>query len=72
MAILVLVLAAGTAMLWYLPCVHAQGDNRALKRGDYWRAGFFNGFLYASLLIMVTEIAWDKLIARTSLSGLKL
>lgn len=63
-------LAIAASLAWYLPCVKAQGDNRVLTAKDYWVIALKYGFLFTCLLIMLTEIIWDRLIAFTPLTGL--
>ena len=64
------VLAIGISLLWYLPGIRAQGENRVLTRKDYWRSAGVYGFCFTSLLIIVTEILWDSIADRVGLSGL--
>lgn len=60
------------SLLWYLPGIKAQGENRVLQTKDYLIIALKYGFLFTSLLIMVTEIVWDAIVKRTPLSGLAL
>lgn len=61
-----LIALAGTALaivislLWYLPGIRAQGNNRLLARKDYLKTAFSHGFCYTCLLIIITEIIWDS------------
>ena len=70
MMLISLPIAIAVSLLWYLPCVKALGENRVLTWKDYWVIALVYGFLYCCLLTMVTEITWDAVVKRTSLSGL--
>ena len=71
-----LIALAGTALaivislLWYLPGIRAQGNNRLLARKDYLKTAFFHGFCYTCLLIIITEIIWDGIADRMGITGL--
>ncbi|MBQ6518942.1 MAG: PrsW family intramembrane metalloprotease [Anaerolineaceae bacterium] len=65
-------LAIGISLLWYYPGIKAQGENRVLTTKDYLVIALKYGFLFTSLLIMITEIIWDGLVKRTPLTGLAL
>ena len=71
-----LIALAGTALaivislLWYLPGIRAQGNNRLLARKDYLKTAFIYGFCYTCVLIIVTEIIWDSIADRMGLSGI--
>ena len=69
-ALLALILAVVISLLWYLPGIRAQGENRVLRRKDYFRVALVYGFAFTCLLIIFTEIVWDSLVDRTALSGL--
>ncbi len=62
-------LSIAISLAWYLPAVKAQGENRTLQTKDYLHIALKYGFAFTSLLIMVTEIAWDGIVKRTGLSG---
>ena len=62
-------LSIAISLAWYLPAVKAQGENRVLQTKDYLHIALKYGFAFTSLLIMVTEIAWDSIIKHTALSG---
>lgn len=64
------VLAVAISLLWYLPGIRAQGENRVLYRKDYIRVALVYGLAFTCLLIIVTEIVWDSLANKTPLSGL--
>ncbi|MBQ9384363.1 MAG: PrsW family intramembrane metalloprotease [Ruminiclostridium sp.] len=68
--IISVVLAIAISLCWYLPCVKAQGNARVLHRNDYLKAFFLFGILFTCILIIVTEITWDRLSELTPLSGL--
>lgn len=70
--LIALPIAIVTSLLWYLPAVRAQGENKVLQTKDYLKIALLYGFLFSTLLIMVTEITWDAIVKRTSLSGLAL
>jgi len=55
-------LAIVISILWYLPCVRAQGESKTLHKRDYIRAGLVYGLLYTCLLIIATEITWDAVL----------
>lgn len=71
-----LIALAGTALaivislLWYLPGIRAQGNNRLLTRKDYLKTAFFYGFCYTCLLIIITEIIWDGVADRMGITGI--
>ena len=71
-----LIALAGTALaivislLWYLPGIRAQGNNRLLARKDYLKTAVIYGFCYTCVLIIVTEIIWDSIADRMGLSGI--
>lgn len=69
-ALIGLVLSVVISLCWYLPVVKAQGENTFLRGRDYTRIALQYGLLISSILIITTEIIWDGLVARTSLSGL--
>ena len=63
-------LAAAISLAWYLPGVKALGENRFLQKKDYWVIALKYGFAFTTLLIMVTEIAWDAIMRKLPLTGL--
>ena len=65
-------LSVALSLVWYLPVVKAQGENRVLQTKDYLLIAFKYGFAFTCLLIMVTEITWDAVVKHTPLSGLAL
>ena len=65
-------LSVALSLVWYLPVVKAQGENRVLQTKDYLLIAFKYGFAFTCLLIMVTEITWDAIVKHTPLSGLAL
>lgn len=62
MAFIGIPLAMIISVLWYLPGIRSQGENRTLRKSDYTQVALVYGFLYACLLIIATEIAWDAVI----------
>ena len=46
-------------------------DGARLKGRDHWVIALLYGFLYASLLIIITEIIWDGVFKFTGITGLK-
>lgn len=68
--LITLPLALIISLLWYLPPVKAQGNNRVLRKRDYFRIALTYGFCTATLLIIVTEIAWDSIIGHRLADGL--
>ena len=65
-------LSVALSLVWYLPVVKAQGENRVLQTKDYLLIAFKYGFAFTCLLIIVTEITWDAVVKHTPLSGLAL
>ncbi len=65
-------LSIALSLVWYLPVVKAQGENRVLQTKDYLLIALKYGFAFTCLLIMVTEITWDAVVKHTPLSGLAL
>ena len=63
-------LAIVISLCWYLPGIKAQGENQVLQKKDYWMIALKYGFVFTSLLIMVTEITWDAVMKRIPLNGL--
>lgn len=63
-------LSIAISLAWYLPGIKAQGENTVLQRKDYLIIAGKYGFLFTSLLIMLTEILWDGVIKRIPISGL--
>ena len=57
-------------LLWYLPGIHAQDNNRLLTKKDYLKTAFFYGFCYTCLLIIITEIIWDGVADRMGITGI--
>ena len=57
-----LIALAGTALaivislLWYLPGIRAQGNNRLLARKDYLKTALIYGLCHTCLLIIFTEL----------------
>lgn len=60
------------SLLWYMPGIRLQGENRFLKKSDYVKIVFLFGILYTCLLIIITEITWDVLAKLIGLSGIAL
>ncbi len=63
-------LALVLSLCWYRPCYKAQGDARTMQKSDYRKAALKYGLLIACVPIIVSEITWDAIADRTSLSGL--
>ena len=69
-ALVGIVLSIAISLLWYLPGIRAQGNNRVLTRKDYWKTALVYGLCYTSLLIIITEIIWDSFADRIGLTGI--
>ena len=68
--LLATLLAIGISALWIFPVIKALKKRQILKPRDYVFTALVPGFVYTCLLIIVTEIIWDRIAALTPLSGL--
>lgn len=72
MELIALPLSIAISLLWYMPGIRAQGDNKVLQRGDYLKTAFIYGLLYSCLLIIVTEVAWDAVLGQPAPGDLRM
>ena len=63
-----IILCAAVSIGWYIPAVKLQGKSRELKVGTLIKIALINGFLYACILIVITEVSFDKIGQITGLS----
>ena len=68
-ALIGLLLSIVISLLWYYPGIRAQGNNRVLKAKDYWKAALVHGLCHTCLLIIITEIIWDRIADHIGLTG---
>ena len=58
------------SLIWYMPGVRLQGDQKVLQKGDYLKVAFLYGLLISCLLIIITEITWDIIFWKPGSEGL--
>ena len=68
-ALIGLLLSIVISLLWYYPGIRAQGNTRVLKAKDYWKAALVHGLCHTCLLIIITEIIWDRIADHIGLTG---
>ena len=69
-SIILFILVTIVSIAWFIPGVKHQGDRSRFSTGDYVKTGLLYGFLFSSVLIIITEIIWDILFKWTGIKGL--
>ena len=63
-----IILCSAVSAGWYIPTIRLQGSGKELKAGALIKIALIYGFLYACVLIVFTEISFDKLTKITGFS----
>lgn len=63
-----IILCAVVSIGWFVPAVRLQGSRKELKTGTLIKFALLYGFLYACVLIVITEITYDAVGKGTGLS----
>ncbi len=63
-----IVLCTVASVLWYVPGIRLQGSGKELKGKDFVRLALVYGLLYCCVLIIITELSFDKIMGLTGLS----
>ena len=63
-----IILCAIVSVGWYVPAVKLQGGSRELNKRSLIKIALLYGFLYACVLIVITEVTYDAIAKGTGLS----